>query len=165
MRIAMIMLRRASSRLIGSRVAIVCATESWRWSTPRSPWRASQIQWTYCSGSGRLSRYLARTAASTAGSRFSAPRAIAGLPGIARTPANTTMLATTSTTRASPALRIRKTPVSYLLVLESGERDAEERVRIHGHADDPVRDAGVRDRMIEVDQRPASDDLLDRSVV
>src|SRR6185437_4058716 len=126
---------------------------------------ASQIQCPYCTGSGLSRSYLALTAAITAGSRFSAPRAIAGLPGIARTPANTTMLASTSTTRAAPALRIRKPPMSVLLLRVAGERDAQERVRIHGHARHLLRDAGGRDRMVEVDQRPIVEELLDGRVV
>ncbi len=133
--IATNMLRNASSSVIGMRVTIVCATGSSRWSTPRSPCSASQIQCAYCTGSGRSSRYLWRTAASTAGSRFSAPSAIAGSPGIARTPRNTSMLASTSTTRAAPTLRRRKPPIvsrsaRSSLLLVRRVRDAEQRVRV-----------------------------------
>src|SRR6266545_4834292 len=157
--------RNASSSVIGRRDTIVWAIGSSRWSAPRSPCTASHNQCPYCTGSGRSSRYLWRTAAITSGSRFSAPSAIAGSPGIARTPRKTTMLASRSTTRAAPALRRRKPPIVSaptcgLLVVR--ERDAQQRVRVQVEALHLRRQAGPRHSVEQVDQGPVVDDDLRR---
>src|SRR5579884_4355506 len=162
--VAISMLRIASSSEIGMRETIVCATGRSRWSVPRSPCSASQIQCAYCTGNGLSSRYLWRTAARTAGSRFSAPSAIAGSPGMARTPRKTSTLDTTRTTRAAPVRLIRKPPIVGCLLV-SGERDPEQCVRIHRDARQLGRHARARDRVVQVDQRPVGlDDLRDRVV-
>ena len=93
------------------RVTIVCATGNSRESRPRSPCSACQTHFTYCTGNGLSSPYFSRTAASTAGSRFSPLSAIAGSPGSARTPTKTMTLEQKTTIRAAPALRSRKPPI------------------------------------------------------
>src|SRR5215471_10093686 len=160
-------LRSESSIVIGMRVTIVCATESSRWSTPRSPWSASQTQCTYWTGSGRSSMYLWRIAASSAGSRLSAPSAIAGSPGIARTPTKTSMLASTRTMRAAPTFLRRKPPIvpQPPRLLVGRERDPGQGVGIHRHAGEVVRDARARDGVIQVDQRAILEDEVRRGLV
>src|SRR4051794_27513498 len=164
-RVAKSMLNAASSSVIGSLLTIVCATDSSRWSTPRSPRSASQIQCAYCTGKGRSSMYLCRICASSAGSRFSAPSAIAGSPGIARTPRKTSMLANTRTTTAAPVRLIRKPPIVDPSLLVLRECDADERVRIHRHALQRLVQARARYWVVQVDQRPVGEhDLLRRAV-
>ena len=85
--------RPASSSVIGSRCTIVCATGELALVGAEVTADREAAQLTYCTGNGWSRPYLWRIAAITAGSRFSAPSAIAGSPGIARTPTKTSMLA------------------------------------------------------------------------
>src|SRR5579884_994786 len=161
--------RSASSREIGIRDTIVCATGSLRLSSPRLPCSARQTHLTYCTGSGRSSPYSCRTAAITAGSLLSPLSAIAGSPGSARTPTNTSTLAQKTTTRAAPALRRRKPPIVSRprprLLGERGELRADQTVAVHLHAGHVLRHAEVVDRVVQVDQRLVGVDHLQRRVV
>src|SRR4029078_9678090 len=112
-----------------------------------------------------------------AGSRFSAPSAVAGSPGSARTPTNTSMLERSRTMRAAPTLRRRK-PLIYIAslwtraaptlrkrkppivletflgaLLEPRELRADEAVAEDVHSADGLRDAEPVDGVVEVDQR------------
>ena len=74
---------------------------------PRSPRTTWPIQITYWTGTGLSRSYLARTAAIAFGLWSSPASAIAGSHGSARTPANTSMLATMRTISDAPARRRR----------------------------------------------------------
>src|SRR6476646_5856168 len=157
----------ASSSVIGSRCTIVCATGSSRWSVPRSPRTARLAQLRYWIGNGRSRPYLWRIAATRAGSRFSAPRAVAGSPGIARTPAKTSMLASTMTIRAAPTLRRRKLPMiarTRPLLLEARELHAHEPVAEELDASDLLGLRVAVDHVVEVDHRPVLCRLGERRV-
>src|SRR3954447_20563297 len=95
----------------------------------------------------------------TAGSRFSAPSAVAGSPGNARIPRKTSMLARRRTTRAAPSLRSRKPPIVCYLLLEPCELRADEAVAVDLHAADRLRDTEAVDRVVQVDQRQVFHDL------
>src|SRR5262245_12795528 len=118
----------------------------------------------YCSGSGSSRWYLCRIAARTAGSRFSAPSAIAGSPGMARAPTKTSMLASTSTMRAAPTFLRRKPPIVRCLLV-GRERDARQGVRVDLDALETRRDADSRDGVIQVDEGPVGEDELLRRAV
>src|SRR5215211_6015854 len=155
----------ASSSVIGSRVTIVCATGSSRWSVPRSPCSASPSQRTYWSGTGSSRWYLCRISFITAGSRSSAPSAIAGSPGSARTPPKTSTLARNSTIRAAPTFRRRKPPTIVQLLPVVPEVRADEAVAEDLHAPHLVRRSIAVDRVIQVDDRQVAQRALEERVV
>src|SRR5215218_517859 len=107
----------------------------------------------------------------TAGSRFSAASAVAGSPGSARTPRNTTMLESSRTTRAAPSFRSRKPPITVLSLLlrprrlEPGELRADQTVAEHLEAADLPREPEAVDRVVQVDQRQILHHLHERRVV
>src|SRR5919198_725301 len=159
----------ASSSVSGSRETIVCATGSSRESRPRSPRSARPSQRAYCTGSGRSRPYLWRICATTAGSRSSPPSASAASPGIARTPTNTSTLATNRTTRAAPTFRRRKLPMvarsCCLDLLEGRELGPDQPVAEELDAAHLLAHAVARDGVVEVDQRPVAPDDPDRGAV
>src|SRR3954447_19624169 len=126
------MLRKASSRVIGTRSRIVAPTlRPARRDSPKSPVTACVSHAKYWTGSGSSRPYFVRMSAKACGERSSPASTSAGSPGSARVPANTTMLARRTTISAAPALR-RKKPRTALRprrearLLEPQEAVAEE---------------------------------------
>ena len=74
---------------------------------PRSPRTTWPSQMTYWTGTGLSRSYFARIAVSAFWLWSSPASASAGSPGSARTPANTSMLATSRTISEAPARRSR----------------------------------------------------------
>src|SRR4051794_9743893 len=164
--IAMMMLRIASSRVIGIRSTIVPPTPMpLRRERPKSPVTAWPSHDAYCTGNGWSSAYLVRMAASVAGSRLSPARRRAGSPGSARVPANTTTLASRTTISAAPTRRRTNVRMALRPRAEPGLLEPQEAVAVELEAGDVL--AGPREVLVvvEVDQRAVVQDHLCRLLV
>src|SRR5262245_39079973 len=107
--------RHASSKVMGSLRATVPATDCRvRMDSPRSPRSARPSQRAYCSGSGALSPYFSRISSSPAASASVPASTRAGSPGMARTPAKTMRLISSSVTAEMKARRTRNSNTRLL---------------------------------------------------
>src|SRR5882672_3255720 len=112
MRMATIMASSASSSVTGSACWMISVTGSpVRTDLPRSPESALPMYLAYCTGIGWSRPYEARTSAMACGSPSSPASTLAGSPGSARMPKNTTTVARNSVMTDSISRRARYRPI------------------------------------------------------
>src|SRR5215470_6724147 len=128
--------------------------------SPRSPRSARPSQRPYCTGSGAFNPYFSRISSSPAASASVPASTRAGSPGIARTPAKTIRLISSSVTAEMKARRTRNSTT----LLPGGPLDPDQPVRhrlvaleVLGERHDVVRVVeidGVAPRRQQVDRFP-----------